>query len=307
MDRIDLLRTFVRVMETGSFTLVAEQLGIGQPAISKRIALLENEFRTQLFVRSTRALRPTPEAEGILKVAIDILAAFDNVIASEAPSPPLPTGTLRVAVPTSFGRNFFRTIFTEYRRRYPDVRLDIRCSEEFVDLVGTGTELAIRIGSLSSSALIARRVGLVRRQLVASPALFEVNRQPLLPEHLAALPCITYARLTPQNQWIFDSETGRHVVSINPNIICDEADVMTEATLEGLGVAVLPSWCARKHIDDGTLVEVLPDYAVPSLPMQILLPDSRWKSDRARLFRNLIIELSDDFVFDAPKMALAGQ
>lgn len=299
MDRIDLLRTFVRVMETGSFSLVAEQIGIGQPAVSKRIALLESEFRTQLFVRSTRALHPTPEAEGILKVAKEILAAFDNVIASDAPSPPLPTGTLRVAIPTSFGRKYFSTIFTEYRRRYPDVRLDIRCSEEFVDMVGTGTELAIRIGSLSSSALIARRVGLVRRQLVASPELFRESRLPLLPEHLAGLACITYARLTPQNQWIFESETGRHVVQINPNIICDEADVMTEAALEGLGVAVLPSWCARQHIDDGTLIEVLPEYAVPSLPMQILLPDSRWKSDRARLFRDLIVELSDDFIFDA--------
>ncbi len=299
MDRIDLLRTFVRVMETGSFTLVADQLGLGQPAVSKRIALLENEFRTQLFVRSTRALRPTPEAEGILKVAKEILAAFDNVIAGDAPSPPLPTGTLRVAVPTSFGRNFFAAIFTEYRRRYPDVRLDIRCSEEFIDLVETGTELALRIGTLSSSALIARRIGSVRRQLVAAPALFDDGRPPLLPEHLAALPCIAYARLTPHNQWIFESETGRHVVTISPTMICDEADVMTEAALEGLGVAVLPSWCARPHIDDGTLVEVLPDYAVPSLPMQILLPDTRWKSDRARLFRDLMVELSDGFAFDA--------
>ena len=128
MDRIDLLRTFVRVMETGSFSLVAEQLEIGQPAVSKRIALLENEFRTQLFVRSTRALRPTSEAEGILKVAREILSAYDNVMAHEAPSPPLPTGTLRIAVPTSFGRNYFSKIFTEYRRRYPDVRLDIHCS-----------------------------------------------------------------------------------------------------------------------------------------------------------------------------------
>lgn len=294
MDRIDLLRTFVRVMETGSFSLVAEQLEIGQPAVSKRIALLENEFRTQLFVRSTRALRPTSEAEGILKVAREILSAYDNVMANEAPSPPLPTGTLRIAVPTSFGRNYFSKIFTEYRRRYPDVRLDIHCSEDYVDLVGTGTELALRIGSLSSSALIARRIGSVKRLLVASPELFRKNPPPLLPEHLAGLPCISYARLTPQNQWVFESETGRHVVLINPSIICDEADVMTEATLEGLGFAILPSWCARKPIEEGRLVEVLPDYSVPSLPIQIVLPDSRWKSDRARLFRDLVVELSDD-------------
>ena len=314
MDRIDALRTFIKVMEAGSFTQVADQLGIGQPAVSKRIALLEAEFKTKLFQRSTRSLKPTHEADRILKAARDILATYDDVIAPETPREARPTGVLRIAVPTSFGRHYFHRIFSEYRRRYPEVKIVVQSSERLTkDLllklhvlmaqyverhkrlpqVTPFVEMAIRIGVPGSSALIARRIRLIQRRLVSSPALFANRPMPLLPDHLAALPCIAYARLSPHNQWTFESDTGRHVVSITPDIVCDEADFMTEAALSGLGVAVLPEWCAREGLRDGRLIEILPDYAVPSLPMHVIFPDSRWTSLRARLFRDLLVELSD--------------
>src|SRR5690606_11981320 len=212
MDRIDALRTFIRVMEAGSFTQAASDLGLGQPAISKRVALLEAEFGCKLFVRTTRKVRPTPEADRRPKLAKDIVALFES-----AGSPPQsrvgnPSGTLRMTVPTSFGRFFFRDIFAEYIRRYPDVRLDVSFTEQFVDLVETGTELAIRIGMLNSSSLVARRVGTIRRLLVAAPALLARHPAPQLPDDLRRMPCVTYSRLSLRNQWTFESETGRHVV-----------------------------------------------------------------------------------------------
>jgi DNA-binding transcriptional LysR family regulator len=130
MDRIDALRTFIKVMEAGSFTQVADQLGIGQPAVSKRIALLEAEFRTKLFQRSTRSLKPTHEADRILKAARDILATYDDVMAPETPREARPTGLLRIAVPTSFGRHYFHRIFLEYRRRYPEVKIAVQSSDQ---------------------------------------------------------------------------------------------------------------------------------------------------------------------------------
>jgi DNA-binding transcriptional LysR family regulator len=293
MDRIDALKTFVRVMEMGSFSQVADDLGIGQPAVSKRIALLEQEFRTQLFVRSTRALRPTDDADRILKSAKEILASFDGLTSPVKPKAPHPSGTLRVAVPASYGRHAFRAIFAEYLRRYPEVQLDIRCSEHFADLVGTGTELALRIGALSSSTLIARLVGSVPRLLVAAPDLLERLRVPQFPDHLAQMPTIAFSRLSPPNQWTFESDSGRHVVQIAPVLTCDEADVMTEAALAGLGVAVLPLWCAREHLASGHLVPLLPEYDVPSLPLNLVFPNSRWMSQRARLFRDLLVELAE--------------
>jgi DNA-binding transcriptional LysR family regulator len=296
MDRIDALKTFVRVMEMGSFSQVADDLGVGQPAVSKRIALLEQEFRTQLFVRSTRALRPTDDAERILKAAKEILSSFDGLTSPAKPKTPHPSGTLRVAVPASYGRHYFNGVFAEYLRRYPDVQLDIRCSEHFADLIGTGTELALRIGTLSPSALIARSIGSVPRLLVAAPSLFETHREPLLPEHLTSLPSIAFSRLSPPNQWTFESDTGRHVVTVNPVLTCDEADVMTEAALSGVGVAVLPAWCATEHLRSGRLKSLLPDHEVPSLPLNLVFPNSRWISQRARLFRDLLLELAESAI-----------
>jgi len=296
MDRIDALRTFVRVMETGSFTQAANDLGLGQPAVSKRIALLEAEFRCRLFVRNTRRLRPTPEAERIHAIARDIIAAFERAGAPTRSTSPRPSGILRISVPTSFGRTFFRETVAEYMRRYPEVRLDVRFTEQFVDLIETGTELAIRVGTLNSSSLVARRIGSVDLFLVASPELLLRSLVPLLPDDLRRLPCVTYSRFSPRDQWTFESETGRHVVDVSPAMTCDDADVMAEAALEGLGAAVLPNWCAVDHIAAGRLVHLLPDYAIAPLPLNIVYPDAHWMSHRARLFRDLVIERADAFL-----------
>lgn len=298
MDRIDALQTFIRVMEAGSFTQAANDLGLGQPAISKRIALLEAEFSCKLFTRSTRKVRPTPEADRVLKLAKDIVALFESAGAPTKNTFRSPSGTLRMTVPTSFGRYFFRDIFAEYIRRYPGVRLDVRFTERFVDLIETGTELAIRIGLLNSSSLVARRVGSIRRLLVAAPALLARHSGPRLPDDLRRIPCVTYSRLSPRNQWTFESETGRYVVDIAPSMTCDDADVMTLATLEGFGVAVLPIWCTVDHIASGRLIHLLPDYVVPSLPIHVVYPDPQWMSHRARLFRDLLIERADIFAID---------
>jgi len=305
MDRIDALRTFVRVMETGSFTQAANDLGLGQPAISKRIALLEAEFRCRLFVRNTRRLRPTPEAERIHTLAKEIIAAFERAGAPTRSTSPRPSGTLRMSAPTSFGRAFFRDTVAEYMRRYPEVRLDLRFTEQFVDLIETGTELAVRVGELSSSSLIARRIGSVNLFLVASPALLLRSIVPLLPVDLHKLPCVTYSRFSPRDQWTFESESGRHVVEITPAMTCDDADVMAEAALEGLGAAVLPSWCAVGHIAAGRLVHLLPDFTISPLPLNIVYPDARWMSHRARLFRDLVVERAGS-LFESPGSRTAG-
>lgn len=169
MDRIDCLRAFVRTLEGGSFSAAAKELGIGQPAISKRIAMLESEFGTQLFSRTTRTLKPTAEAHRIYDLARQILDNFDMARSSVEHAAPRPTGTLRIGVPSSFGRRYMMPVIAEYVRHYPEVRVDIRFSERFVNLVEEGIEIALRIGNLEASTLVARRLGTVQRYLVATP------------------------------------------------------------------------------------------------------------------------------------------
>jgi DNA-binding transcriptional LysR family regulator len=293
MDRIDCFRAFVRALEGGSFSAAAKELGIGQPAVSKRIALLEGEFGTQLFVRTTRKLRPTPEALRIYDLARQILGNFDLAKASVEEASPRPTGTLCVSLPSSFGRRYMMPIIAEYVRTYPEVRLDIRFTERFVNLVEEGVELALRIGQLQSSTLVARRLGAVRHFLVATPTYLHGRPLPRTPEDLAAHPCIVYSRRPAAQEWAFESEHGRHVAAIRAPILIDDADAMEDAVRHHLGVAILPEWNAISSIRDGELEHLLPDYSIAALPLHAVYPDMLWMSLRARSFLDLLIKRAD--------------
>ena len=295
MDRIDCFRAFVRVLEGGSFSAAAKELGIGQPAVSKRIALLEREFGTQLFLRTTRKLRPTPEAHRIYDLARQILGNFDLARSSVEQASPRPTGTLRVSLPSSFGRRYMMPVIAEYVRNYPEVCLDIRFSERFVNLVEEGIELALRIGKLESSTLVARRLGTVQRYLVATPTYLHGRPMPRTPEDLKTHQCIIYSRLPAANEWTFESEHGRHVTSIGGPIIVDDADAMEEAVMHHLGIAILPEWNAIDGIRSGQLENILPEYSIAPSPLHAVYPEMHWMSPRARSFLELLIKRANQF------------
>jgi len=295
MDRIDCLRAFVRAMEGGSFSHAARELGIGQPAVSKRIALLEREFGSQLFMRTTRRLRPTPEAHRVYELARQVLNTFETARASVREASPRPSGTLRLGIPTSFGRRYIVPIIGEYVRANPDVRVDLRLSERLVNLVEDGVELALRIGRLGPGSLVARRIGTVRRYLVASPDYLRGRGLPRMPDDLAGHQCVIYSHFAAAGRWTFDSELGRHEVEVTGSVAVDDADTMERAVLEGLGIAVLPAWCAVGAVREGRLVHLLPDFAIPSLPLHAVYPETQWMSLRARSFLDLVVARSNRF------------
>ncbi len=295
MDRLDCLRAFVRTLEGGSFSAAARELGIGQPAISKRIALLESEFGTQLFLRTTRTLRPTAEAHRLYDLARQIVGTFDMAKSSVEEVAPRPTGTLRIGVPSSFGRRYMMPLIADYVRDYPEVRVDIRFSERFVNLVEEGIELALRIGHLESSTLVARRLGTVQRYLVASPTYLHGRPMPRTPDDLSSHQCIVYSRMSPAHQWVFESEHGRHVATISGSIHVDDADAMQEAALHHLGLAILPDWNAAEGLRSGELEHVLPDYTIAALPLHAVYPETHWMSLRARRFLDLLVERAGQF------------
>jgi len=295
MDRIDCLRAFVRAMEGGSFSAAAKELGLGQPAVSKRIALLEEEFGSQLFMRTTRKLTPTREAHRVYELARQVLGAFEEARASIREAPARPSGTLRISVPSSFGRHFLMPVVRDYTRAFPDVKLDLRFSERTINLVEEGIELALRIGQLESSSLMARRIGTVRRYLVATPHYLRERGTPCIPDDLKAHQCIAYARLAPASQWTFESDDGRHVVTISGAVMVDDADAMKEAVLQHLGIAIVPAWCASDCLKRSTMKIVLPDYAVASMPLHAVYPETHWMSARARSFLDFVIGRAERF------------
>ncbi len=300
MDRIDALRAFVRVMEGGSFSAAARELAIGQPAVSKRIALLERELGVQLFLRTTRRLRPTPEAERVYDLARQILGSFEEARARVTEAVPRPSGLLRVSLPSSFGRRFLMPVVAAFVRDYPEVQVDLRFSERFVNLVEEGVELAVRIGSLESSSLVARRLGTMRRHLVASPTYLHGRPAPRTPADLAAHHCIVYSRLSPADEWTFESEHGRHVAKVAGPVMVDDADAMQDAVLRHLGIAILPEWNAAEGLARGALEPVLPDYSVASLPLHAVWPEQQWMSLRARCFLDMLVQAAPGFSGGGP-------
>jgi DNA-binding transcriptional LysR family regulator len=293
MDRIDCLRAFVRTVETGSFSATARELSIGQPAVSKRIAMLEDEFGSQLFLRTTRKLRPTAEALRIYDLARQILENFDTARASLTDASPQPTGTLKLSLPTSFGRHFMMPVIAEFVRLCPQVRVDIRFSERFTNLVEEGVELAVRIGNLEPSTLVARRIGTIRRHLVATPRYLRDRALPRTPADLSDHQCIIYSR-HPQ-EWAFESEDGRHVVPVKGAVAVDDADAMEQAVRQHLGIAILPDWSAAARLRSGEFKRLLPDYAISSLPLQAVYPETQWLSPRARHFLDLLVKNAERF------------
>jgi DNA-binding transcriptional LysR family regulator len=296
MDRLDCLVAFVQTMEGGSFSAAAKDLGIGQPAVSKRIALLEQEFGSQLFMRNTRKLTPTREAHRVYELARQVLASFEMARASIKAAPARPTGTLRLGVPSSFGRHYIMPIVEEYLREFPDVKVDIRFSERTANLVEEGIELALRIGQLETSSLIARRIGTVRRYLVATPHYMRQRPMPLIPDDLKNLHCIVYSGIPPAGQWTFESELGRHVVQIAGSIVVDDADAMRQAVLHHLGAAILPAWSALEAIRLGEMEVLLGEYSIPAMPLHAVYPETQWMSARARSFLDLLVARASRFV-----------
>lgn len=295
MDRIDCLRAFVKAMEGGSFSAAAKELGLGQPAISKRIALLEEEFGSQLFMRTTRKLTPTREAHRVYDLARQVLSAFETARASIKDAPATPSGTLRVSLPSSFGRHYMMPLIKEYVSAYPEVKIDLRFSERTINLVEEGVELALRIGRLESGSLMARRIGTVRRYLVATPDYFRKRSRPRTPDDLKQHECIVYSRLANAGQWAFESEDGRHVVAVSGAVVVDDADAMREAVLEHLGIAIVPAWSAASALERHEMEVVLPDYAVAALPLHAVYPETHWMSLRARSFLDFVVARADRF------------
>jgi DNA-binding transcriptional LysR family regulator len=293
MDRIDCLRAFVRTLETGSFSAAAKELGIGQPAVSKRIRLLEAEFGVQLFLRTTRTVRPTSEADRIYEIGRQILDNFDEAREGSGTNSPRPTGTLRVSLPSSFGRRFMMPVIAEYLRLYPEVRIDLRFSERNVNLAEEGVELALRIGPIETSTLVARRLGTVRRVLVATPAYLNRLPLPTTPLDLAAHQCIITPTGVNSHEWVFDSEHGRHAISVNGSILVDDAHAVAEAVKQDLGIAILPEWIACEGLRSGALQQILPDYTIASLPIHAVYLETQWMSLRARRFLDLLVLRAD--------------
>jgi DNA-binding transcriptional LysR family regulator len=292
MDKLQLMRTFVRVVESGSFSAVARESNATQSAVSKQVAALENALGAKLLTRTTRSLALTEEGERYFTEARRLVAEIAEAEASLKRGEQQLKGWLRLAASVGFGRLKLMPLVQSFLARYPEVRIDLRLNDGFIDLVERGIDAAVRIGELPDSGLIARPIGISRRELVAHRsylrALPRGVKRPKSPDDLRQHNCIVYTETTMRNAWRFTAGPGAtepvgtsRVVKVEGNLQTDSSEVIRASVLAGMGVAYTPTWLFEAEIASGEVVRLLPDWSVPS-PINLVSPQQRRHSAKVR-------------------------
>jgi DNA-binding transcriptional LysR family regulator len=290
MDTLTLMRTFVRVVEAGSFTAVARELHTSQPTVSRQVVALEDRLGARLLTRTTRALTPTDDGRIYYDHAVRVLETVDEAEHAVGRRRAKPTGQLRLSIPIVFGRLHVVPRLPRFLARNPDVTLDLVMNDGFSDLVEHGIDLAIRVGEVSDPGLVTRRIGLVRRVTVASPDYLAERGTLATPHDLRRHDCIVYTRLATRNRWHFETTDGPLTVDVKGRYQADTSEAIREGVLAGLGIAVIPAFAFAGEIADGRVVELLCDYEPKPLPMQAIYPSRRLVPLKVRAMIDFLIE-----------------
>ena len=285
------MQTFVAVVEAGSFTAAAARLDTAKSAVSRRVSALEERLGVQLLRRTTRRLNLTDSGQSFYERSARILADLDEAESALAQEHGELHGTLKVALPLSFGLRHMCKPVAEFSRRHPRVEFDLDFNDRRVDLVEEGADLAIRIGHLADSSLIAKRLFEVRTVVCGSRAYFDEHGTPQTPEDLLDHKCLVYGNLADPTKWVCRDRDGQaHKVNVKAAMTATSGDFLSAAAIQGLGIAMQPTFIAGEAISRGELVAVLTDYEWPVSPAWAVYPPTRHLSYRVSEFIDFLAE-----------------
>ena len=291
MDTLTGMDLFVRAVDTGSFSETARTMNLTPSAVSKQIARLEDRLGVRLFNRTTRRLAPTEEGRAYYERCRQILADVEEAEASVSQLNATPRGVLRVNMPIVFGRRHVVPALSDFLARYPDVHLDVTMTDQFVDPIAEGVDMLIRVGELKDSSLIARKLAGSRRVVIAAPSYWKKHGEPVLPTDLTRHNCLTYAYLATGNDWRMTGPDGiKHVVAVTGNFAANNGEALMAAALDGVGVALLPTWMVGPELQSGELTEVLGEYTLPEPSVHAIYPPGRHLSAKVRAFVDFLVE-----------------
>ena len=289
MDRIAAMRSFLRAVDTGSFTEVARERNTTQPTISKQVAALEDHLGVQLLVRTTRSLSVTGEGARFYEAAKAAIESIDAADAAARGSGHA-EGILRVGCPVSFGQVQIVPRLPAFLSRHAAVSVDLVMSDAWLDPVEQGVDVVIRIGELRDSALLSRRIGFTRRVTVASPAYLDRVGTPARPQDLEGFDCVLYTRLASGPEWAYAADTGSTTVRVRGRVQADSSAAVLGAVVAGLGIGLLPLWLAGEDLQAGRLVRILQGFEPPPLPIHALSPPRRFAPPKVTAFIGYIEE-----------------
>jgi DNA-binding transcriptional LysR family regulator len=287
------LRAFVAVAETGAFVVAARRLGKDATVLSRRISALEARLGVRLIERTTRSMALTEAGRSYLQRAGAILAALETAEAEAAGfSSGKPRGRLRLALPGSFGRLWLAPILIDFLSAYPDISIEAEFSNRFVDLVGEGFDLAVRLGELEDSRLVARKIADRRRLVCAAPDYLEDAPPLRAPEDLAAHPCLIFSGLPSPNRWDFTGPDGTlRRVWVRGPLTSDDAEVLATAAVAGRGLVLTTDWLAAPDLAAGRLVPVLEAWrCADEGAIYVVTPSGFGSASKTQAFANWLTE-----------------
>jgi DNA-binding transcriptional LysR family regulator len=290
MDRIDDMQAFVTVADLQGFAPAARKLGMSPSGVTRLIAALEERLGARLLQRTTRQVTLTDAGARYLERARRILGDVEEAESAAEGERTRPGGRLVVSAPNGFGRLHVSPVISAYLKRYPEVSADLRLSDRMINLVEEGVDLAVRIGHLPDSTLVARHVGEMRRIVVASKEYLKRRGEPRTPEAIASHDTIHFGAMTAAPEWRF-VEDGREVrVSSTPRFSSNSADAAIQYAEAGGGLTRVLAYQAADSLKAGRLKIVLAPFAPPALPIHIVYPTSRLLSAKVRTFIDLVTE-----------------
>ncbi len=290
IDRLALVASFLAVAQRQSFTLAASALGISVSTLSRKIARLESSLGIRLFDRTTRRVTLTEVGRLYFdrcRVVAEQLADADRMIEAMVAEP---RGLLRISMPVAFGRLVLSPLIHEFMDRYPQVQIQSDYSDSYVDLVRDGYDVAIRIGALQDSELVARRVASSRRLVVASPSYLESHGAPQHPAELAAHQCLVYTRYSDAGAvWRFKMGDALILQRVGGNFRTDNSEAILEAALHGRGIGLVANYMCHDSIRRGALVQLLPGFvSEPSSNIHIVYTSRKNLSPRIKELSNFL-------------------
>jgi DNA-binding transcriptional LysR family regulator len=284
------MEVFVRAVDCGSFSAAAEALQMSSQLVGKHVQKLEQHLGVQLLHRSTRRQSLTDFGRVFYERVKIILAEVETAESMAEETRAVPAGRLRINAPVSFGMRTLSPLLPKFMKMYPELSVELTLANRAVDLIDEGYDAVFRVGELSDSGLIARRLSPYQLALCASPKYLEKAPPLASPQDLAQHECLGFSHTELRTHWTFDSLEGRQIIPITSRLVADHGEPLLCAALEGLGIMLQPLELVRDYLDNGQLVALLPDYHVPTRPLHVLYAPDRRLTPKLRSFLDFVVE-----------------
>jgi DNA-binding transcriptional LysR family regulator len=291
MDQLRAMEAFVHVGRASSFKVAAKQLGISRALVSKLVLQLEQSLGVRLLNRTTRTVRLSDIGQSYFEFCARTLADIDEANVALGTARKEPRGSLRILAQRSFGVLQLAPAIGEFTRRYPDIKINLSLSDQFVDLTEHGFDAAVRVGTLPEWQLVARRIHEIPWITCASPAYLRAHKAPKRPNDLASHRCLVHLNVSPDRVWRYVDGDGRDTsVRLDEAHASNSVAALKEMTIAGMGITLMPEYAINGELKRGTLVPLLPRYTTPALPLHVLYPPNRYLAAKVRVFVDFLAE-----------------